>query len=275
MPATVRILFVDDDADLRDMWSAILQTEGFEVLIAASVPEALVLITQEEFDVLIADLNIGSPGDGFTVVSAMRRTQPKAVTFIFTGYPAFQAALRAIHEQVDDFLTKPADPEKVISRIRENLNRTRTFPAVLTQRLSQIITQNREAIIERWCHAVECNPELSQVIISRKERIDHLPAMLDELVRPQMRGFGIEPASRSAAAKHGKKRREQGYSPMMLLEEARVMHRVIASCTQENLLAVDISMVLPDMLDVGDKLHLMSKYSLQAYLNPEIVKDAA
>jgi hypothetical protein len=43
------------------------------------VPEALKLITQHDFDVLIADRNVGSPGDGFTVVSAMRRTQPQAV----------------------------------------------------------------------------------------------------------------------------------------------------------------------------------------------------
>src|SRR5215472_4098133 len=98
----IRILFVDDDPDLRDIWSAILKSEGFTVHVAATVTEALVLITKETFNVLIADLNVGSPGDGFTVVSAMRRVQPQAVTFILTGYPAFQAALQAIRLQVDD-----------------------------------------------------------------------------------------------------------------------------------------------------------------------------
>jgi DNA-binding NtrC family response regulator len=46
--------------------------------------------------------------------SALRRVQPDAVTVILTSYPAFQAALRAIHEQVDDFLTKPAEPANLI-----------------------------------------------------------------------------------------------------------------------------------------------------------------
>ena len=46
------------------------------------------------FDVLLSDLNIGQPGDGFTVVSAMRRVQPKAATFILTGYPDFDTACR-------------------------------------------------------------------------------------------------------------------------------------------------------------------------------------
>jgi DNA-binding response OmpR family regulator len=275
MADPIRILFVDDDPDLRDVWSTILKSEGFEVHVAATVTDALVLITKEKFNVLIADLNVGNPGDGFTVVSAMRRVQPNAVTFILTGYPAFQAALRAIHDQVDDFLIKPAEPETVISRIRENLGRTKRASAVLTQRLPQVISQNRESIINQWYQTVECDPELKKVQMSRAERIDHLPDVLDELVRPQISGFGVEAATRSSAAQHGKFRREQGYTPSMLLEETRILHRVIANCLQQNLLAVDISMVLPDMLDMGDKLHLLSKSSLQAFLNPAPAKGTA
>jgi DNA-binding response OmpR family regulator len=274
MPEPIRLLFVDDDSQLRDMWRTILSGEGFHVFTAASVADALNLITREKFDVLVSDLNIGSPGDGFTIVSAMRRVQPRVVTFILTGYPAFQAALRTIHEQVDDFLTKPADPEAVIARIRQNLDRPRKQTAPLTQRLQQIIIQNREGLIEDWFHAVESDAELKEVVMTREDRIDHLPDVLAEIVRPRMSGLGIEPASRSSAAKHGKKRRTQGYTPAMLLEEARILHRVIANCTQNNLLAVDISLILPDLIDVGDKLHLMSKHSLQAFLHPDLVKDS-
>lgn len=271
MPNPTRILFVDDDPDLRHLWRTILSSEGFHVRDAASVSEALSLITNEQFDVLIADLNIGDAGDGFTLVSAMRRVQPRAVTFILTGYPAFQAALRAIHEQVDDFLTKPADPGKVVARIRENLGRPRKTSPVLTQRLQQIISQDRQGIIDDWYHAVERDPELKEVVMPREDRVDHLPDVLDELVRPHV-GGGIEPYSRSNAAKHGKFRRQQGYTPTMLLEEGRILHRVIADHMQSNLLAVDISMILPDFIDVGNKLHLMSKYALQAFLHPEQVK---
>lgn len=51
---------------------------------AASVAEAVALINRQKFDVLISDLNIGQPSDGFTVVSVIRRVQPEAVTFILT-----------------------------------------------------------------------------------------------------------------------------------------------------------------------------------------------
>ena len=74
----------------------ILQAHGFEATSVGTVAEALAEIGAHKFDVLISDLNIGQISDGFTVVSAMRRTQPDCVNFIVTGYPAISEALRAI-----------------------------------------------------------------------------------------------------------------------------------------------------------------------------------
>ena len=104
-----RILFVDDEAGIRNTLKPILEQHGFEVTAASTVPEALEHMNHATFDVLLSDLNIGQPGDGFTVVSAMRRVQPGAATFILTGYPDFDTALQAIRSQVDDYLLKPTD----------------------------------------------------------------------------------------------------------------------------------------------------------------------
>jgi two-component system response regulator RegA len=160
MPEQTRVLFVDDEPMLRDMWSTIFSVEGFNVTVCATVAEALSKITSEKYEVLVADLNIGEPSDGFTIVSAMRRIQPDAVTFILTGYPAFQAALRAIHEQVDDFLVKPAEPKKVIEVIRQNLLRRRKPPTIMTERLNEVIAKNRQEIVDSWYQAVEAQPEI-------------------------------------------------------------------------------------------------------------------
>jgi ActR/RegA family two-component response regulator len=45
------------------------------------------------------------------VVSAMRHTEPAAVNFILTGYPAFETTLEAIRQQVDDYLIKLTEIE--------------------------------------------------------------------------------------------------------------------------------------------------------------------
>jgi DNA-binding response OmpR family regulator len=266
MANTPRVLFVDDERALRDMWSAIFSVEGFDVTTAATVPEALSRITSDKFDVLVADLNVGEPGDGFTIVSAMRRLQPEAVTLILTGYPAFQAALRAIHEQVDDFLVKPAEPKRVVETIRQNLTRRKTPKPIMTERLNEVIAKNRQEIIEGWFRAVESHPDIRKIPLPREERMDDLPSVLDELVRSMEPDKLARPQARSAAVEHGEKRRQQGYTISMLLEETRILHRVVADCMQKNLLLVDLSNLIPDLLEVHDRMHRMLQYSLQAFL---------
>src|SRR6266513_538424 len=97
--AKTRILFVDDEPAIRMTLPVILTAEGFDVAVAATVAEALTYINAQPFDVLLADLNIGEKGDGFTLISAMRRVQPTAVTLILTGFPDFDTALQAIRNQ--------------------------------------------------------------------------------------------------------------------------------------------------------------------------------
>lgn len=271
-----RLLFVDDDASIRKLWSEILTAEGFEVRTAATVAEALTLITSEKYDVLIADLNIGEPSDGFTVVSAMRRVQPQAATLILTGYPGFQAALRAIQEQVDDFLTKPADIRHVLDSIRRNLLRREGWKPVHTKRLPQVIAEHRQDILETWYEEVERHPEISHVQLSRQDRLDHFPDLMDELVQAVSVEASTSNEAYSSARMHGSQRREHGYTLGMLLEETRILHHVVSDFAQKNLLTIDLSHMLPDLVQVDDRLQRMLRYSLETFLGMEKVKlDAA
>jgi len=77
-----RLLFVDDEEGIRETLPVLLQQRGFDVRVAASVPEAISEIKTHKFDVLLSDLNIGKDGDGFTVVQAMRRAHPNCVTVL-------------------------------------------------------------------------------------------------------------------------------------------------------------------------------------------------
>src|ERR1700726_535276 len=91
-----KILLVDDNDAIRDGINETLETEGFEVFTAANVNDALQLIGSQKFDVLLSDLHMPDPGDGLTVVSAMRHSNPKAVTLIFSRYPEMKESAAAI-----------------------------------------------------------------------------------------------------------------------------------------------------------------------------------
>jgi DNA-binding NtrC family response regulator len=102
-----RVLVVDDDEAVRMMMQEGLQRDGFEVVTASNVSDALRYIATEKFDVLLSDLHMPLAGDGFTVVSAMRHTHPKALTVVLSGYPALDEAMAAILSQADEIVVKP------------------------------------------------------------------------------------------------------------------------------------------------------------------------
>ena len=102
--AIAKVLLVDDDDNVRFGLGELLESKGFEITTAASVPEALKLIISETYDVLLSDLHMPGAGDGLTVVSAMRHANPRAVTLLLTAYPEMSAATHAILLQADQIL---------------------------------------------------------------------------------------------------------------------------------------------------------------------------
>ena len=123
MPSRKRVLFVDDEPSIRLTLPQVLQEYGFEVKTAGNVADALAEISSSRFDVLLSDLNISEEGDGFRIVSAMRHLQPRCITVVLTGYPAFETAVQALRQQVDDYVVKPADLEALIGNLRERLKK--------------------------------------------------------------------------------------------------------------------------------------------------------
>ena len=65
MAGVTKVLVVDDEESVRTMLRVVLESEDFTVTTVGTVPEALAQITQFRFDVLISDLNIGHPADGW------------------------------------------------------------------------------------------------------------------------------------------------------------------------------------------------------------------
>jgi ActR/RegA family two-component response regulator len=262
-----RLLFVDDESGIRLTLSAILHQNGFDVTVAASVPEALALIGKNRYEVLLSDLNIGEPGDGFTVVSAMRRSQPQAATFILTGYPDFESALLAIRNQVDDYFTKPADVKTLVSTITKRLAQDTGSPeAVPLRRVSDILREHAESICDEWLRAVGENGDLSRVQLTTEERTDHVPAVLQELIgRVERDSADTSQQAVSAAEEHGRVRFRQGYTVAQVVLEARLLQRSVTSNVQANLLGVDLSTLIVDLVEIGESLASLLEISIRAF----------
>jgi ActR/RegA family two-component response regulator len=273
LPATEppKLLFVDDEENIRTTFSMMLEANGFTVTSAATVADALRFIANEKFEVLIADLNVGSAGDGFTIVSAMRRTQPKAATFILTGYPAFETALEAIRQQVDDYFVKPTEIEKMVSRIRERLSArssTGLVQRIIPKRLPEVLDKCLDSITADWLAELNKDPELSAIRLSETERKDHVPDLLRESVN-RARGIEVTAENIGAAAQHGATRRKQGYTVPLLVREANILQSVIGNCVQQNLLELNMSHLVPDMVLIYKTIQTELEASIREFLAME------
>ena len=262
-----RVLFVDDEAGIRVTLKPILERHGFEVTTASTVPEALELLNHSTFDVLLSDLNIGQPGDGFTVVSAMRRVQPQAATFILTGYPDFDTALQAIRSQVDDYLLKPTDVPTLVHAIRSRLEDRRPVPLqTALKRVSELMQESLREIIRQWLELVKTHPELKMMRISDTDRIDHLPDVIEELAaRVELQSEQTTETGKLAATKHGRDRAAQGYTIPLIVIEMRLLQRVLSNVLQRNLIRMDLSTVIRDMMEVGESLHEQLEFSIRGF----------
>ena len=261
-----RILFVDDEEAIRLTLPAILEQHGFEVEVAGTVPEALEIINHQGFDILLTDLNIGTAADGFILVSAMRRCQPAAATFILTGYPDFQTALEAIRKQVDDYLTKPADIPTLVSTLKERSRQPRFVNESPGKRTSALIREKSDDIVERWRKELQADLRLASIRLSDKKLIDRLPLLLNDLAHLlETGGTQIPDKSLSTAATHGAERAKQGYTIPLLVTETRVLNRVIGEVLQKNLLTMNLSTLIPEALRIGEYLQALLEESIRAF----------
>jgi DNA-binding NtrC family response regulator len=121
-----RILFVDDEEGIRLTLPPILADHGFAVTAVGNVSEALAQVNGTKYDVLVSDLNIHEPGDGFLVIAAMHLLQPKCVNVVLTGYPAFETAVEGIRHEIADYFTKPVEIEDLVNSINVKLGLRRS-----------------------------------------------------------------------------------------------------------------------------------------------------
>jgi len=262
-----RILLVDDEPSIRVTLAAILEQEGYTVSATGTVAAALNEINSQPFDALVADLNIGEPGDGFTVVSAMRRTHPHCVNFILTGYPAFETALQAIRNQVDDYLVKPANIRELVNSLEAKLSNPRQAGLSSMQPLAQFLDENARDIAQRVLTKMKADRRLAAVPLSDEQRLAHVPGLLTEIVQQLQSAAPDRPTRQIMAegARHGITRRKQRYAEDMLVDDMRAIDVSIYDTVQNGLLRLELSRLIPDLRNVNYSLSTHLQESLKAF----------
>jgi len=118
--AAERILVVDDEELNRDLLQQMLEREGYQVAIAANGQEALALLRQETFHVVLTDLKI--PGmTGVEVIRELKMLAPSTVGIIHKAYGSVDTAVEAMKVGAFDYVTKPVRRDELLVVIQRAL----------------------------------------------------------------------------------------------------------------------------------------------------------
>jgi YesN/AraC family two-component response regulator len=222
---------------------------------ACDVVQALGYITTQQFDVLLSDLHMPGPGDGLTVVSAMRHANPSAVTLLLSAFPRMEAAAQALLLQTDEILVKPVNIAALIEVIRHRVaigpSSSRVIESVAT-----ILERTTQDTIRDWYALAKMTNLIMTVAMSQEVRCGHLPQLFLELVARlrSSRPIGGDLSISPAALAHGHDRRRLGYNALMLVEESRLLQVSIFNSLQDNLSNIDYSLLLIGVMTIADEV---------------------
>ena len=104
--ASIHVLIVDDDRTLREGCASVLQSEGYNVSVAARGDEALDLVRRRKFDLILVDLYM-TPVSGVDVLRGALAANRETIVVVMTGNPTVQSSIEALRDGAWDYLPKP------------------------------------------------------------------------------------------------------------------------------------------------------------------------
>ncbi|HPB56676.1 MAG TPA: response regulator, partial [Candidatus Aminicenantes bacterium] len=115
-----KILIVDDEKGIREIFSLLLEERGHTVREASSGEEALTIIPLFSPDLLLLDMNL--PGiSGIDLLERVKREFPKTSVIIMTAFGSIRSAVEATRLGAYDYLEKPVDNDELLLLIARAL----------------------------------------------------------------------------------------------------------------------------------------------------------
>ncbi|MEK7705158.1 MAG: response regulator, partial [Myxococcota bacterium] len=118
------LLIVDDEFAVRDSLTSWFRKDGYDVSPAANANEALKLLQERSFDVVLLDIKM--PGmDGIALQAHIHNLDAEIVVIMITAFASVDTAVQALKQGAFDYVTKPIDPDELSHLVRRALEQRR------------------------------------------------------------------------------------------------------------------------------------------------------
>jgi len=112
-----KILIVDDDKDMQDILSSLINTEGYEAITAGDGRKALKEIRTHSPDLVLLDIRLPEM-DGMDVLKEIKKIDKNLPVIMLTAYEDVKGAVQAMKLGAFDYITKPFDNEEMVLNIK-------------------------------------------------------------------------------------------------------------------------------------------------------------
>jgi len=129
-----RFLVVDDEESIRFTFETFLADAGYQVDAAGSLPAALSLVADNDYDVIFLDILLGRES-GMQLLRVMHEKNPNCQVLMVTGSPDIQTASEAVRFGAFDYLIKPVQKDELLHNARLALDRKEMIDRQETFRL--------------------------------------------------------------------------------------------------------------------------------------------
>ena len=102
-----KLLLIEDDVSVQKYFSALVSRMGHTLEVASDGSTGLELLSDEEIEIILTDLNLDGPPSGMDLVRALRDARPTTPIIVVSGFPTKDRLDECRRLGVADFLTKP------------------------------------------------------------------------------------------------------------------------------------------------------------------------
>lgn len=174
MMGVPHVLVVDDEQTFQDLLKRTLSTAGYEVTTADDGEEAIELIEEQYFDLVMTDQKMPKKS-GLEVLEAVREISPSTLVIIITGYASLDSAMKAIKLGAYDYISKPFQIDEIKITARN---------AIETMRL----TRQNEMLLSRLTSTQRHVEELRTERIRLMRQLERLDRQIESSSQDLMDG---------------------------------------------------------------------------------------
>ncbi len=119
------IAVIDDDPDIREASSLVLNSKGYNVITASNPKDGYTIVKEQNPDLIILDVMMDEPDDGFFLAQKFRKENIKTPIIMYTSISKTVGMDFGANEMVpvDEFVEKPISPEQLLQKVEKFLKK--------------------------------------------------------------------------------------------------------------------------------------------------------